>query len=332
MNRKVLLPLAVAAAATATFLATVTCRRNGARNAIQVSGNIEATQTEIAFRIPGKLLERPVDEGQTVQEGQLLARLDAKDLEQTLAMRQAESAVAHSALTALLAGSRKEEVEATQAALDQATADLKRLEPDEARIRDLHEKGIVSARDYEAVRAALEAARARARQVERQYALVKKGPRKEDIAQGQARDEQARQALALAQTQLGFATVTAPFSGIVLSKNVEPKEYVAPGTAVVTLGDLSHVWLRAYIDETDLGRVKVGQKVALTTDSYAGKRYEGRVSFIASEAEFTPKSVQTKKERVKLVYRIKIEVPNPSLELKPGMPADAEILTGEEGR
>ena len=164
------------------------------------------------------------------------------------------------------------------------------------------------------------------RQAEQQYTLVKKGPRSEDIAQGLARYEQSQQGQALAQTQLGYTTLTAPFSGVVLSVNVEPKEYVAPGTAVATLGNLAEVWLRAYVEETDLGRVKVGQKAMLTTDTFPGRKYEGRVSFLASEAEFTPKSVQTKKERVKLVYRIKIDVPNPSMELKPGMPADAEIL------
>jgi HlyD family secretion protein len=273
-----------------------------------------------------------VDEGQTVQEGQVLARLDAKDLEQTMAMREADSAVTRAALAELQAGSRKEEIEAAKAALDQAAADLRRLEPDDARILDLHQKGIVSDRDYEATHAALEAARAKVHQAEQQYTLVKKGPRPEDIEQGRARNEQAQQALALAQTQLGYATLTAPFAGVVLSKNVEPKEYVSPGTAVVTIGNLSNVWMRAYIEETDLGRVKVGQRAILTTDTFPGKKYEGRVSFVASEAEFTPKSVQTQKERVKLVYRIKIDAPNPAMELKPGMPADAEIMVGEEAR
>ena len=325
MRRKVLIPLALTAG-TLPFLA---CRERGPQDRLLVSGNLEATQVDVSFRIAGKVLERPVDEGQTVQEGQLIARLDAQDLEQTLAMRQADRAVAQAALAELQAGSRKEEVEASKAALEQAQADLKRLEPDEARVRDLHQKGIVSDREFEAAHAALEAAQARVRQAQQQYALVRKGPRAEDIAQGRAKDEQAGQALALARTQLGYATLTAPISGVVLSKNVEPKEYVAPGTSVVTLGDLAHVWLRAYVEETDLGRVKVGQKASLTTDTYPGRKYEGRVSFISSEAEFTPKSVQTRKERVKLVYRIKIDLANPRMELKPGMPADAEIATGE---
>ena len=117
-----------------------------------------------------------------------------------------------------------------------------------------------------------------------------------------------------------------------LSENVETGEYVAPGTPVVTVGDLENVWLRAYVQETDLGRVKVGQRVLVTTDTYPGKAYEGRVSFVASKAEFTPKNVQTQQERVKLVYRVKVDIPNPGMELKPGMPADAEILlaSGED--
>ncbi len=331
MNRKVLITLVALALIVGTAM-FVTCRGTGPKNSLLVSGNIEVTQVEASFRIAGKVLERLVEEGQTVQEGQILARLEAKDLEQTLAMRQADAAVTQAALGALQAGSRKEEIEGAKAALDQAAADLKRLEPDAARVRDLHEQGIVSTRDYESTRAALEAARAKVRQVEQQYVLVKKGPRAEDIAQGLARYEQSQQGLALAQTQLGYTTLAAPRSGVVLSVNVEPKEYVAPGTAVAIIGDLSKVWLRAYVDETDLGRVKVGQKAVLTTDTFPGRRYEGRVSFLASEAEFTPKSVQTKKERVKLVYRIKIDVPNPHLELKPGMPADTEILTGQDGQ
>lgn len=292
---------------------------------LKLSGNIEVIRVEASFRVAGKVLERPVDEGQMVQAGQLLARLDAKDLEQQVAVSRANAATAKAALDALLAGSRKEEIEASKAALEQASADLRRLEPDEARLRDLQRQGILSERDYEATRAALEAARAKVRQADQQFTLVRKGPRKEDIDQARARFDQAQQSLLLAQTQLGYATLTAPTSGVILSKNIEPLEFVAPGTSVVTLANLGQVWLRAYVEEGDLGRVKVGQKALVSTDSFPGKRYEGRVSFIASEAEFTPKSVQTRKERAKLVYRIKIDIPNPAMELKPGMPVDAEI-------
>ena len=295
---------------------------------LRLSGNIEVVQVEASFRLGGRVLERPVDEGQVVQAGQLLARLEAKDLEQTVAMRQADAATARAALDALLAGSRKEEIETARAALEQAKADLRRLEPDEVRLRDLQRQGILSARDYEATKAALEAARAKVWQTDQQATLVQKGPRKEDIEQGRARLDQATQALALAQTQLGYATLLAPTSGVILSKNIEPMEFVSPGTSVLTMANLGQVWLRAYVEEGDLGRVKVGQKARVSSDTYPGKQYEGRVSFIASEAEFTPKSVQTRKERAKLVYRIKIEIPNPAMELKPGMPVDVEIELG----
>lgn len=300
--------------------------RNRQDGRLILSGNIEVIQVEASFRVAGKVVERPVDEGQMVQAGQLLARLDAKDLEQQVAIRQADAATAQAALAAALAGSRKEEIAASKAALEQAQADLRRLEPDEARIRDLYQKGILSVRDYEASRASLEASRGKVQQADQQYTLVRKGPRKEDIDQARARFEQARQALELARTQLGYATLSAPSAGVILSKNVEPMEYVSPGTAVVTMANLDQVWLRAYVEEADLGRVKVGQKACVTTDSFPGKRYEGRVAFIASEAEFTPKAVETRKERTKLVYRIKIDIANPAMELKPGMPADAEIL------
>jgi HlyD family secretion protein len=128
---------------------------------------------------------------------------------------------------------------------------------------------------------------------------------------------------------VSYATVFAPLGGVVLSKNIEPGDYVAPGTGVLTIGDLNNVWLRAYIDESDKGRVKPGQTAWITTDAYPGKRYKGYVSFISQEAEFTPKNVQTQKERVKLVYRIKINIRNPAEgeQLNPGMPADAVIET-----
>ena len=126
----------------------------------------------------------------------------------------------------------------------------------------------------------------------------------------------------MAETRLSYATVIAPIGGVVLSENLEAGMYAAPGTPVVTVGDLVNLWLRAYISETDLGRVKVGQRVRVTTDTYPGKRYDGRVSFIASQADVHPEECSGReKERVKLVYRIKIDIQNPNMELKPGMPA-----------
>jgi HlyD family secretion protein len=150
------------------------------------------------------------------------------------------------------------------------------------------------------------------KQAEADYALVRKGPRQE------ASLEQAR-------LQLSYTEIKAPIDGVVLSKAAENGEFVNPGTTVIVLGDLAHPWLRAYINEKDLGRLNLGDHVDVKTDTFKDKTYKGRVVFISSQAEFTPKSVQTFEERVKLMYRVKIELENPDGELKPGMPADGVV-------
>lgn len=351
------------------------------RNLIRVSGNFEVTQAEVSFKIPGRVEQRFVDEGEGVQAGQLVARLEDRDILQEVALRRAEVAAAQAQLlelergsrpeeiaqaeaalqrakaylAELLAGSRLQEIRAAEAAFSKARAELERWKADYERQRQLFDRSVISAREYETILAAYRMAEAQAREAEEKLKLVREGPRAEQIAQARAavreaeerlalvregprketieaaraRLEQARAALAAAETRLGYTKVSSPLTGVVLSKNVEPGEYVAPGTPVVTVGDLEHIWLRAYIDEPDLGRVRLGQRVLVRTDTYPGKRYEGKISFISSQAEFTPKNVQTEKERVKLVYRVKIDVPNPRMELKPGMPADAEILLEE---
>ncbi|MGA2196717.1 MAG: efflux RND transporter periplasmic adaptor subunit, partial [Bryobacteraceae bacterium] len=135
-----------------------------------------------------------------------------------------------------------------------------------------------------------------------------------------------RASIAMIDSQLADTVQTSPVDGVVLVKSADVGEVLASGTTVVTVGDIDHPWLRGYVNETDLGRVRLGSKVKVTTDSYPGKVYDGRVTFIASEAEFTPKQIQTAEERVKLVYRVKIEMDNPKHELKSNMPADAEIV------
>jgi HlyD family secretion protein len=237
------------------------------------------------------------------------------------------------------------------AAGERARADAEKARKDHERTEALLARQLIPPSENDAARAASEVAAARRKEAEEALALaldgprkdqveqaraalagaeerlslVKEGARRETIDQARARRRQAAEGLALAKTRLSHATVVSPLSGTVLSRNAEPGEYVAAGTPVVTVADLRDVWLRAYIPETDLGKVRLGQAVAVTTDSFPGKKYGGTVSFIAPDAEFTPKSVQTQKERVKLVYRIKVTVANPAAELKPGMPADTMI-------
>jgi HlyD family secretion protein len=314
-------------AAAAIFFAT---RHKGAnRDVVKVSGNIEVTTVEVSFKIPGRVKERLVDEGEVVKAGQVIARLDSADFAHEVSIRTAEVRTALAGLRELEAGSRKEEIAQSEAALAVVNAEAKRLTDDFQRQKELFAREVIPKQKFDAALAARDAAQAQARQAGEALALVRRGPRQERRDQGRSRLEEAEAALALAVERLGYAVLAAPGPGLVTAKNIETGEQVAAGTPVVTIANLTTPWLRAYIPETELGRVKVGQKARVTTDTWPGKVYDGLVSFISPEAEFTPKNVQTDKERVKLVYRIKITIPNPAMELKPGMPADAEILTGK---
>jgi HlyD family secretion protein len=296
---------------------------------IRVSGNIEATDAHASFQVAGRVAERLAAEGQAVERGELLARLDTSELAQQVAIREAQVQGARATLDELEAGSRTEEVAVARATFERAQVEMTQQQRDYQRLKELYQQNAVPRQQYEQAQTAYEVAQARVREAREQLHLVEKGPRPEKIEQARAALEQAKQTLEMDRIRLGYGPLYAPLSGVVLSKHIEAGEYVVPGTPVVTLADLDDIWLRAYVGESDLGRIKLGQEVEVTTDSYPGKVYPGRLSFIASEAEFTPKSVQTREQRVKLVYRIKIDVANPDRELKPGMPADAKIITDE---
>jgi HlyD family secretion protein len=315
--------LGLAAAITYLYIQSTSVKDLGV---IRVSGNIEITDVEVSFKIPGRVKERRVSEGGSVRAGEIVAQLDAQDLAQGVAVRDAEVRIAQAVLAELVRGSRPEEIAQGEAAVRRTKADMRRLQTDYERVGGLYQKELVTSRDYDAAKVAYDVAQAQYSVALEQLKLLLKGPRVEKIDRARADLQRAKESLALAETQVGYATLVSPLSGIVLSENVEAGEYVSAGTPIVTVGDLEHVWLRAYIVETDLGRIKIGQLAEVMTDTYPGKSYQGKISFISEQAEFTPKTVQTQKERVKLVYRIKITIANPHMELKPGMPADAEIL------
>ncbi len=326
MEKKRLAILILVAAAAILF--GVWYIRNADRenpDVIRVSGNIEVTAAQVSFKTPGRVVQRLVSEGENVTNDQVVAFLDKTELEEEAAMRRSDAQTALAVLAELEAGTRPEEIEQAAAALEFVQAEAERVESEFARQQELFAQKVISSREFEAAQAASSMAFAKVREATARLTLLQKGPREETIRAARSRLEQARQAVALAETRLDYATLRTSLSGIVLAEGIEDGEYVVPGTPVVTIGDLKNVWLRGYINETDLGRVKIGQTVSVVTDTYPGKTYEGRLSFIASQAEFTPKNVQTTKERVKLVYRIKVDLANPNQELKPGMPADADI-------
>jgi len=278
-------------------------------------------------------------------------------LESAISVGRAELNQMQAKLDTLLTGSRNQDIQQAEAAVTDAKAQLELARQDWVRAQTLFKYQDISTQQFDQYRMRVDSSAALLRQAEQKLSLVKEGPRTEDIAGARAEVARAQASLrnaeanrielqrkqqelgarkaeiessraqaAMTQTQLDDAVVYTPVDGVVLMKSAEPGEVLAAGTTVLTIGNLDHPWLRAYVNETDLGRVKLGQKVKLTTDSFPGKIYSGTVSFISSEAEFTPKQIQTKEERVKLVYRIKIDVDNSSHELKNNMPVDAEII------
>ena len=303
------------------------CLRNhqADTNEITLSGNIEVTDAQLGFKLPGRVSERLVSEGERVTAGQLIARLDDSEQKEQLDLSRAELAGFEAALAELEAGSRPQEIAAAEATVRSADAERDRVRLDFVRQQDLRTKDVIADKDFETAQAQLKVAEANASETAEHLKLVREGPRAEAIEQARARVAQARASVALAETHLADTRLSAPLTGVVLSHNIEPGEYVSAGTPIVTVADTLHTWVRAYVNQTDLGRVRLGQKLVVHTDTAPGKNFEGTVSFIASEAEFTPKTVQTAKERVKLVFRIKVDVANPQDALKPGMPADVVL-------
>jgi HlyD family secretion protein len=280
-----------------------------------------------------------------------LRDLQAGARTEEIAEAEARAARAQAQLDDVLAGARTQEIEQARAALRNAAATREWTERDFRRARDLFAKDLIAMADVDRARQAyevavatetaareqlalreagprtheVEGARAEVRAARERAALLRRGPRPDAVAAAQAQVAQARAALALARTRAGEMRLASPIDGVVLRRNLEAGETASPGVAILTLMDPRDVWLRAYVPETDVGRLKIGQSAAVAVDAYADRRFAGRITEIAGEAEFTPKNVQTKKERVNLVFRIKIALDNPDGTLKPGMPADAEI-------
>lgn len=326
MKRRIpVLILLAAVIAAGVYLYPRLTKRSQPENQLTLSGNIEAHESLVSFKVQGRIVDLPVEEGQSVDSGTLLARLDDADYRQKIRIDEANVHVRESNLALVLAGTREQEVKASQQTVLDAQADLQQKKLDYDRAQQLFSKDEVSAQDRDLAETARKRAEATFLAAQQRYNQAVEGSRKEDVAIARANVAEASATLGLSRVNLGYATLFAPSAGVITVRQAELGEVVVPGTPVVTLADLDHIWLRAYLAETDLGRIRWGQDATVTTDTYPGKQYRGRVSFISSTAEFTPKSVQTSKERVTLVYRIKIDIDNPNHELKPGMPADAHI-------
>jgi HlyD family secretion protein len=330
-----LIPIVLIAGLALTGMAVF--RNGGDDGTIRVSGNIDVTSVRLGFRIPGTLESRQAGEGDPVTAGQLLATLESSDQKAALARAEALVAYHASVLDELLAGTRPQDLDRAKAELERSLAaaaaarvQLEQARSDTERFEALYQAQTVSQRDAEQFQTRFQTAehqyreaQARVTNARKALSLSEEGPRKETLDQARARLAEANAAMEQARIRLADTRLISPMDGVVLTEAAEVGEYVNPGSAVLVVGDLARPWVRAYITERDLGRIRLNEQATIRIDAWPDRTFPGTVTYIADQAEFTPKSVQTFEERVKLMFRITIDLDNPEGLLKPGMPADA---------
>jgi HlyD family secretion protein len=298
------------------------------------SGTIEATQSNLAFQTGGRVLLVAVNEGQNVKKDQILAELDRAEFQSRYDQAKAtldKSAINQDQLSTMLEINTKTlpaEVTRAEASVANARYVMEDARKNHERYEQLFRRSVVSEKERDAMKLSYDTAKSRLAEGEALLKQARSNMKKidatrQDMEAARSQVQASKAALDQTDIQMQYAQLKAPFSGTITSRNVEPGEVVTSGREVLTLADLSRVDLKIFVDETEIGKVKPGQKVEVRVDTYPGKIYTGYVSFVSPEGEFTPKIIQTQKERVKLVYLVKVSIPNPDIELKSGMPADA---------
>jgi HlyD family secretion protein len=327
-KKLIVVPILLGAAGLTYWLSSEPVGKEDPR--LLASGTVEATEAHLGFQVPGRITSIAVREGDLVQEGMQLAELDRKEMLARREEARARIAAARSQLSELESGFRKEEISEAQAAVDAARVRLQDAERDVARTKTLFEGGAVSREAYDKAELAEQLAKSQLVQIEERLGLLETGFRQERIATQRAQLAQAEASLQVIDASLENMLLVAAFDGVLTVRHREPGETVPAGQAVLTVMNREDRWVRIYVREDRIGAVKHGTSAEITTDTYPNKTYSGRVVFIASEAEFTPKSVQTTEERVRLVYAVKVQITSdPDYDLKPGMPADVRLEVDE---
>ena len=325
-RRKLIVAVLAILVAGAVTYSLVWWETRPAKNLLRLQGHMEATETDLSFKVSGLIEYIFFQEGDWVKSGQKTAGLEAKDLRDELDRARANMLAAKANLAKQEAGYRPQEIKEAEAQVGKTKADLDNKKIESERYENLLKRKVVAAQTRDKFQADYLMAKENHKSALEEYSLRQEGYRVEDIDKAREDYKAALAALELAQTRLGYATISSPVNGVVLVRPMEPGMTAAVGSPVLTLGDMDNIYFEGYIPETDLAKVKFGMKAYVTTDAYPGKQYPAWVSFINSKAEFTPKTVETFKELVTLVYRTKIRAQNLDYDLKPGMPAEAVIF------
>lgn len=334
MKRKLLILLVIAAVAGGGVAWWLTQRESAARELV-LYGNIDLRQVQLAFNNSDRIAAVLVQEGDHVQKGQILARLDTSRLEPQLAQAAAQAAAQHQVVTRLKNGSRPEEIAQARANVESAKADLINAQRQYERLKNAAELSAgraVRQQDVDAAKATLQVAEAKLAVNQKSLDLALLGPRKEDIAENEARLRANEAQAALLRQQLADAQLLAPTHAVVRTRIMEPGEMASPQNPVFSLAVIDPKWVRAYISEPDLGKIHPGMAATIAVDSFPKRGFEGWIGFISPVAEFTPKAVQIEELRTSLVYEVRVFVKDPKDELRLGMPASVYFPLNQANR
>jgi HlyD family secretion protein len=326
MNKRIRIAIPVVVVILAATILWLTVLRDDHADVILASGTVEATEADLGFQVPGRIERIAVREGDTVEQGVELAWLDRSELNARRRAARAQAEAAGAMLAELERGFRQEEIAQGRARLRAAEQRVSDTRRDLQRTRRLFEGGAVSQQLLDNAETAHELAVAEYDGAEEALRILETGPRRERIAAQRATVAQAEAAVAQIDAALDQAVIRAPFAGFIAVRHREPGETVAAGAPVLTLRNPDDRWVRIYVRADEVGRLTIGQRAGIRGDAYPDRSYEGEVVFIADEAEFTPRNVQTTEERVKLVYRVKVQITgDPAYDLKPGLAADVRL-------
>jgi len=300
-------------------------RHRAPENEIVLHGNVDIRQVDLAFNANERIERVLVEEGDRVKAGQLLATLDRQRLESQVLQADAQVRAQENVVAALEAGTRPEDIRKARADMAAAEAEARNAELTFRRLQQLEKKDLISRQQADDAKAASDSSSARLQAAKEGLNLAVAGPRKEDIQAAKATLNALREALAVARRNLSYADLYAPSDGIIQSRVLESGDMASPQKPVFTLALTDPLWVRAYVSETDLGKIRPGMAAEVLTDSFPGKRYPAWVGFISPSAQFTPKSVETREVRTSLVYQVRVFVKDPQNELRLGMPATVII-------
>jgi len=292
-------------------------------NRLAASGHVEATDVRISTKVGGRLEQFSIQEGDAIAAGQLLARMETIDTELAIAQARAERDATGANLALRVAGPTREEIGQAQAAVERAQADLSGAQKDLERMQGLLDRGSGTTKARDDARTRRDIAAATLEGQREALRRLKIGTRREEIDASRARVAAADASIAQLEQRIKDSTITSPLAGVVTEKLAEPGELLQAGAPLCVITDLARAWVTVFVPGPDLARLRLGQAATVVTDD--GQTRQGRITFIASEAEFTPKNVQTRDERVKLVYEVKVSLDNRDGLFKPGMPAEAQL-------